>query len=226
MNFLSHYYLHRNDKDNFFTVGLTLPDVIGLHNKYVRLTERHIDNLIDSIEAPRYNSLFRGMKLHYEIDRWFHKSQFFKEKLVFLQEEYFKATKTENIAFYYAHILLEIIIDRYLLINFPDIASDFYKSYQSFDFVQIIPFFAGVKNFDIEKFIDFTKLFSNSDFLYGYCDNYLVINDLIKVTKRIGLPIEISSSEDIVAEFIGNSYLKMENSIRNLFIQLKNIFRL
>lgn len=223
MNFLSHYYLHKKNDNNYFNIGLTLPDVIGLHNKHVRLTEKHINNLISTDTSDNYLSLFEGMRLHFMVDRWFHKSDFFKRNIIFLQEEYLKASKKENIASYYSHILLEIIIDRYLLNKYPLIADDFYQNYQEFNFYNITDLFLGVKNFDTVKFLDFVRLFSYSDFLKRYNNNKEVINDLKRVTLRIGLPIKIETPEDTIADYIESSYITLEQSIEEMFTELKEI---
>lgn len=221
MNFLSHYYLHRSENDNYLNIGLTLPDVLGLHNRHVRLSERFISGI--EINDDKTESLINGVRLHINLDKYFHKSEYFKEKVNFIQTEYFKASGEENIAVYYAHILLEILIDRYLLIEHPNIAEEFYSSYKEFDFNNIIEIFLGLKNFDSEKFLDFTQKVAYSDFLYHYTDNFAVIGDLKRVTTRIGLPIEITTDERIIADFIGNVYLKLEGSISKLFKDLKEI---
>jgi len=221
MNFLSHYYLHRSRNDNYLNIGLTLPDVLGLHNKHVRLSERFVSGV--EINDDKTESLMNGVKLHINLDKYFHKSEFFKEKVGFIQAEYFKASGEENIAVYYAHILLEILIDRYLLIKYPNIAEEFYSSYKEFDFKNIVAIFLGLKNFDSDKFLDFTEKLANSDFLYHYTDNIAVIGDLKRVTTRIGLPIEITTDERIIADFIGDAYSTLEDSISKLFKDLKEI---
>lgn len=221
MNFLSHYFLHKDDDDNYFTVGLTLPDIITLHNRNVRLTEKFLDSILTSNKNEI--SLINGMRLHIKIDQWFHRSVFFKEKIIYLQDQYYNSNGKENIAFYYAHILLEILIDRYLLINYPLIADDFYNSYKKFDFTNIISLFTNLRNFNKDMFLNFCKSFSNSDFLKGYCDNNLVINSLRRITLKMGLPIEISSSEKIISDYIGSVYDCLEKSISTLFIDLKKL---
>jgi len=202
-------------------IGLTLPDVLGLHNSRVRLSERFISEI--EINDDKTESLINGVKLHLNLDKYFHKSDFFKEKVNFIQVEYLKASGEENIAIYYAHILLEILIDRYLLIKYPNIAKEFYSSYKDFDFNDIVGIFLNLKNFDSYKFIEFTKKLAYSDFLYRYTDNFAVISSLKRVTTLIGLPIEITTDERVIANFIGSAYLNLEKSISKLFKDLKKI---
>ncbi|HPP04584.1 MAG TPA: hypothetical protein PK351_07130, partial [Spirochaetota bacterium] len=155
MNFLSHYYLHRKKDNDYYNIGLTLPDVLGLHSRNVRVTEKFLSSFSElSLELT---DLINGMSSHLKLDSFFHNSLFFKENTS-LVERLYKEWTGDNMAFYYSHILLEIMIDKFILEIEPDIADDFYKLYKRFDFIKIVNIFENLKNFHKDKFLDFTKL--------------------------------------------------------------------
>ena len=82
-------------------------------------------------------------------------------------------------------ILVEILIDRYLLIMQPDIADNFYASYKKFDFQDASRVFTSLKHFDNHKFISFANDVANSTFLKEYVDDYLIISILNQICSTV-----------------------------------------
>lgn len=218
MNFLSHYYLQRKNND-YYDVGLTLPDVLGLHSKNVRVTERFL--LSFSNLSRETQDLIDGMFQHIKLDSFFHRSEFFREN-IYLIENLYKEGLGDSIAFYYSHILLEIMIDKFILEIEPEIAKDFYDLHKRFDFTKIVFLFENLKNFHKDKFLDFTRLLANSSFLNDYKDNSSVITSLRRVTTRIGLPIEIKVSDKIFEEYVSKLYEKLFDNIKKFILVLKD----
>jgi|GEM_PF-1009950 len=215
MNFLSHYYFHHRDDDNFFTVGLTVPDLLGFHSRRVRVTKKYLENLLLFEKEKNIRSFIYGMILHLDLDRWFHNTDFFKEKLLLLQDRYvYYNEKKEKLPHFYAHILIEVLIDRYLLTIEPDIADRFYESYKKFDFKMITKLFEGLKNFDRDKFLDLAYKVSHSSFLKEYINDHLIITILGRVSKRINLPFLIDEDNEKFTQFILFVYSELELSIK------------
>ena len=223
MNFLAHYYFHNDINDNYFTVGLTMPDLLSFHSRKIRLTKRSLKKLILTEKNKNIRSHITGMIIHLDMDRWFHSSVFFKKNLIFLQNQFIGFNKEKALLpHFYAHIILEVFIDRYLLTIYPDIADDFYHSYKKFNFCEIIKLFNNMEYFDSLKFLSFTDDFSNSSFLKEYTDNYSIISILTRVSKRIGIPMVLDVDNDQFASFIKTSYNELKPEIKKLINYVKN----
>ena len=210
MNFLTHYIIDKTD-DIYHNIGLTLPDVIVLHNRNVGFRQKRVQQLLKSAIPDDFRRMCLAMQRHFQLDKWFHASSFFTESVTHIQNEFHRLTG-DNIAFYYAHILLEILIDRHILTIHPDLHKMFYAEYVEFNFGTIVPFLEDVKNFDKNKFLDFCDLFAHSTFLYGYSDKNDIVNSLHKVTRRMGLEINFTCEEDKVADTIDEIFYEMQPS--------------
>jgi hypothetical protein len=217
MNFLSHYYLHKKEDDNFFTVGLTAPDLLGFHTKKVRVTEIYLTKKNEELEDVNLKSSINGMLTHLSVDRWFHNSDFFNDGCSFLRENYKKITGKNDISHFICHILLEILVDRYLLLIKPQIADDFYESYNKFDFSKLIDVFCGLSNFDGEKFISLTDDIKKSSFLKSYTNDYAVGEILNRTSRRINLSVSLEADTEKLALFFRKSFLSLEKLIPHLF---------
>jgi hypothetical protein len=223
MNFLSHFYLHSNPSDNSFTVGLTVPDLLGFHSNRVRVTEIFLSQAFEKSLNDHEKSCLSGMMIHLKVDKWFHRGDFFKEHTVFLKENYLKITGYEDIPHHVCHILLEILLDRHLLFRIPDLADRFYASYKSFDFEILTRVFSELKNFDTEKFMTLTTNVANSTFLNDYIYPEKIIQALERVTKRVGFPMELKPETKKIAEYIENTYDLIDKKMEGFFVTAKKV---
>jgi len=227
MNFLSHYYLHSEKEDNYFTVGLTTPDILGFHSRKIRLTKKRLKEIGDMEKDQKIKNFIAGMLLHLKIDTWFHNSEFFKEKVEFLQENY-KDFNNENerLPHFYAHIIAEVLIDRYLLIRYPDVVDTFYKSYKDFDFRRISGLFRSFPSFEEERFLSLTNSIANSSFLREYVNDGQIFSILQRVSNRIKLPMIIEVNEEMFSNYIKNVYNELENDIKIFLKKAKKELRI
>ena len=222
MNFLAHYYFHNDINDNYFTVGLTMPDLLGFHSRKIRLTKRSLKKIILTEKNKNIRSHIAGMIKHLDMDSWFHSSDFFKNNLLFLQNRFMHFNKEKTpLPHFYAHIILEVFIDRYLLTIQPDIADNFYHSYKKFNFTEITKLFNDIEYFDNSKFLSFADSFANSSFLKEYTDNYSIISILTRVSKRLGLPMILKVNNDKFASFIKSSYNELLSEIKKFINYVK-----
>ncbi|MBN2546317.1 MAG: hypothetical protein JXB50_11005 [Spirochaetes bacterium] len=214
MNFLSHFYLHNKPEDNYYTVGLTLPDLLQFQSKKLRLTKKFLSELKNNTESPNLKSLIKGMLMHITVDSWFHNHDFFKINIKFLEEDFTKYNEFKyKLPHFFSHILLEILIDRYILTIEYNIADKFYDSYKKFNFHEVCPLMHKFPDFNKNEFIKFTDIVANSTFLKEYKDDHSVVNSLKRVCKRIGIPFNLYTDDDKLAEFIKNSYLYLDSII-------------
>ena len=223
MNFLAHYYFNKDNNDNYFTVGLTMPDLLSFHSRKIRLTKSTLKNLFTREKNDNIKSHIIGMIIHLDLDNWFHSSDFFKKNLIFLQSKYTDFNKKKiELPNFYSHIILEIFIDRYLLTIQPDIADNFYMSYKKFNFSEISKLFDKSEDFDNSNFLSFANDFANSNFLKEYTDNYSIISILARVSRKVGLPMMLDADIEEFAFFIKTSYNELQAEIKYLINFVKN----
>lgn len=222
MNFLSHYYLHKEIDDVYFTVGLSLPDLFGFISRRIRITERFLYGSIEEIQDQRLVSLLRGMICHIKIDKWFHSSSFFKKHLLNMREIAIRY-KAPDFADFHAHILLEILIDRYLLFKFPDIAKDFYGYYQYIDYCFIATPFLKLDSFEKPRFCDFLTNFSRSTFLYEYKEYESILHIINRVCSRIGVATISSSCTELYISLFQRFYSFIYPDLEVLFAEARAI---
>lgn len=123
MNFIAHYYPGSHIPSPEFHLGLVLPDMVRISNKTLRL--KPIAEPLTLLESP----MQVGMNLHFDSDHFFHNTEFFKQGSTRLTElarsfPFQQITRSSFIG----HILLELLLDRWLLIHQPAQGHSFYKS--------------------------------------------------------------------------------------------------
>jgi hypothetical protein len=226
MNFLAHYYFHKDNNNNYFTVGLTMPDLLSFHSRKIRLTKQVLKKLFSKEINQNIRSHIIGMSIHLDLDSWFHSSKFFKKNLIFLQNKYIDFNKEkEQLPHFYSHIILEIFIDRYLLTIHPDIADNFYLSYKKFDFSKVSKIFNELEYFDNSKFLSFANDVANSTFLKEYTDDYSIMSVLKRVSKRIGMPMILKADQDQFASFVKTSYNELQAEIKKFIAYVKDTLK-
>lgn len=119
MNFLSHYYLLESKNNTAKVVGNLLPDLMRGFTKIYRQEIKTNQDMINK-------DLMDGIHFHLLVDKLFHKHDFF-----LIHCEYIKALITRknlesNKSFIVAHVMLELIIDQYLMEKEIALADNFY----------------------------------------------------------------------------------------------------
>lgn len=222
MNFLSHYYLHEKKEDPYFTVGLSMPDLFSFIFKKIYITEKFLYRTMDSAEDARHVSLLRGMVCHLRVDKWFHLGNFFKNHLRGFRELY---TQYEGFKFseFHSHILLEILIDRYLLISYPGIARNYYQVFKEIDYSFTAIPFRGLKNFETPRFIQFMKTYSRSSFLFEYKEFSNIYTLLNRAYLNIGLPVIKRAKRETALTFFKEAYESITGELEELFSEAKTL---
>lgn len=213
MNFLSHYYLDRNSNTHF-NIGLTLPDILSLHSRRFRVTEDLIFSKKRLSKTHNVSSLLDGMFIHLKLDNLFHNSKFFGDNHLFLTNKYSLYKKHFELPYFIFHILLEILIDRYLLIEKePNLANEFYMEYKDFDFDDIGDLFVENRYYNKDLFLKFTKNFANSTFLNDYIYYDKIVDALNRISIKIGREINLDTNNDYLIKYIKESYEELASKI-------------
>jgi len=221
MNFLSHYYLDREISDDYFTVGLITPDLISFSNRKMRITRKTIEKYDFNQNKLDFLSFSAGMIFHINIDKWFHMSHFFKQNMKSLMSD-FRLQTNESLPEFYAHVLLEIFIDRFLIKQESSLVDDFYSTHRNFDFNKLTPFFETFTNFNSPNFLDFASKFTNASFFYDY-NHFNKIKKILKsISKRIKLGKE-NVIDLLTPDFLNKHYELIKPQIPSLLDESRNL---
>ena len=134
MNYLCHA---RNSLDRpFELLGTVLPDWLRILDRRARLRLWMVDGRAAAAGSPRAE-IHSGLRRHFEDDRWFHATPEFRE----VTGEIARRIRTVHPdrpdrrvrASFYAHILLEMLLDSWLMEEHPDISRDFAAAFGALD---------------------------------------------------------------------------------------------
>ena len=182
MNILSHYFAAWKPENPYYNFGLVFPDLSGVVNrKWKPLNFKDFDE-------HWYNELVSGCKKHIKVDGIFHDLPAFKENVIFIRKKFEENELIrDNIRlFFVAHIFLELMLDRLILLNGTNIADKFYMDAEKIDKRKLRIFFEVNKIGDFEQFSTFFDRFIEHKYIYQYVDDERLIFALNRIIQRGG----------------------------------------
>ncbi|MBN2434496.1 MAG: DUF479 domain-containing protein [Spirochaetes bacterium] len=208
MNFLSHYHIQSIPDNNEYSIGVTLPDIISLYQNPKPISSRIITDIADKQNiSPQESRLVCGMNAHYQADKIFHTSPWFTnsmQSVCNLYTDVFNKHLPQSLS----HILVEILLDKFLIENNPEIISKFYDQYQKFNIKTAHNLFERCAFYDKSLF---EKSFTRFKTL-RYIENYRTYSGIAQTLKQISerLDIKTSVNFDLLSDFISSSYRMIE----------------
>lgn len=192
MNFLSHYYTLPTAENPYEILGVILPDLVKNFSKF------HNQNKDESYTKTHLKAMQKGVQLHILGDAIFHQNALFLD-FEQIAKEKLEQNKTITIQRKYivAHILVELLIDQFIIQNNANILTEFYQKLDEIDTNQAKNFFQKEKNsFYQANFVEnFTK-FRKLAFLDYLKENEGLIFTLNKVLgKKFAYNFEIQAKE-------------------------------
>jgi len=186
MNYLSHFYYDQTEQRPDFVIGSVYPDLVSGYSRKLKapaidLTQEH--NIPDSLIA-----LQEGINRHHFIDKKFHSSDFFEDYTTKIKKDLLalELEGVERYYYFYAHILLELLLDRVLHKRYEGLADNFYNLVDKANFKTSIAYFEWK---DLSEYIDefkkYYNFFTTSKFVYKYQDNLSLAKALNKVHLRV-----------------------------------------
>lgn len=187
MNYLSHA---RNHLDRPYALaGTGAPDWMRVSDRRARLTAQDLPTL-DAEDRSDEAELIRGMHRHFIDDKWFHQTKVFRrlmrEMRDRLRERHGYPRGLRPV--FRAHILIEILLDAYLIAQDPDAIDRYYDGLGSVDpdlVANTINAHATRPNVKLATFI---RGYRTYQFLRSYVDDGEVVKRLNQVGRRVGLP--------------------------------------
>lgn len=217
MNFLSHYYCLK-EENPYILLGVIMPDLVKdfskLYNKYIE------DDYFPKDEVSIL--MLEGVAIHIKGDDAFHKHSIFKEIQEIAKAEINKIfSSTVKRKFVIAHVLIELMIDKYIMNINSGILKAFYSKIDKIDIEKVEKFYL---NLNIEEnkshFIKNITKFKELKFLYRLKENEGIIFTLNKVfTKKLNYDfLDEKEKWNLVIEKIER---KIEKQIPIILIEVK-----
>jgi hypothetical protein len=215
MNFLSHHFLQSISNSDYYSIGITLPDILTLHNNLTVLNRNKFTYTMSNQNLSKiHKKLLKGMADHMYSDKIFHSSKFFKDHLQRFQLDA-ASFGMKPIPEIIRHILLEILMDRYIILNYPYVAENFYELYNRFNFRSILPLLHSFANFTDPDLLDYLDRFNKSRFLLHYKEIKGVSESIKRVNSTFNSKYKFDDST--INEFNSNLYKKYESNIAHFF---------
>ena len=184
MNFIAHFFFTHQPEQHYYNLGTVLPDLARNFVKGSRIAPHKTVPL-----QPEHQQLNEGSAMHYALDKVFHNSQFFNSSYAHIRELTRQAGFDSSFPkyFFFNHIFLELMLDRYLIRQHPQSATEFYRSLHVIepqplkDFLQLHDIVQG------EEFFTKFERFRDVKYLFHYPDNEKMIYSLNRIMMQVGL---------------------------------------
>ena len=216
MNFLAHHIISIFPENYYYNLGLTFPDILIMQNKKCKINERIVDQKLLELLKGNDNdilSFFKGMKIHLQLDKWFHNNSLFYTLLR-------KGSEIIPDQVLPVHQFVEILFDIYLDKKDKQFAKSLIETYKDKRLDLILE---KIKNFweiEEENFDKLRNYISNGIFYETYLNDESLFELLKKLSLKINRKIKIDEKDNIkVIITKAKSYL--ESDFDDLFDKLK-----
>lgn len=196
MNFVSHYYLdrHRSEAPHFF-LGVITPDLVGIFDRGIKLKRHTLPEIsAENLSLPELG-FYKGVMRHFEADAVFHTSDFFlqetRELGLRLREVFDEKTLPRS--YFLAHILLELLLDKILIQEHPEILPEFYASLGSIPYQQQRELSEWVCKTPMNRYQAYLMRFNERQYLYDYAE----WRHILFVMRRILDKVRINTGETL-----------------------------
>ncbi len=202
MNYLSHYYILREYDDPAFALGKIIPDLLRAFGPAHKIRKAR------NIEVPKDASewMIKGAYVHLESDRLFHDSAYFELESQRLKEEIRAGSSIRKYSYFYAHIFLEMLLDRLLVKKHPELGQQFYADLEQIDEEDIKSFFElKAIAVDADAFMQVLIRFRKSRYLFEYAHDSGFLYAFSRILKQIGMPLLTRGDKRFFTELVHKS---------------------
>ncbi|MHC4224720.1 MAG: hypothetical protein ACYSUN_12070 [Planctomycetota bacterium] len=180
MNYFAHG--HQLVESPYLLAGTALPDWLGAADRRARLRRNRINGNGDE----RMRAVASGVLRHYDDDAWFHATEAFQRTWMELTR--MVGGSFEGKAWFVAHVLLEMLLDRFLIEEMPEQLDAYYDAIDSLDPGWIEATAAKWTTQPPRGLATYVRAFQEYRFLYGYLSDDGLCARLDRVIARVKLP--------------------------------------
>ena len=220
MHYLSHYYVELPNDNPLFVAALAIPDLCsGFSRLYNSIIKKSV------LQLNELEPIQRGIEAHYAGDKRFHASVLFAEYQRMLVAEFMhQGLNRERLRLsVLAHIGVEQLIDRQIVIQQPEICATYYRLLYKADLVMLSKYFDILLPESAKKRIfslDLVRL-SNAQFISLFGELHYLVYGLNR-TYQMVTGIEFTEDEKILMlSAMGNIDATLRYSWKGNFESLK-----
>ncbi len=219
MNYLSHYVVDCRSGNPYYNTGLILPDFAKQWIPNFRTSP--LKRL--SVEQTQ---LLEGALKHYQSDKIFHASSFFSHYQEIVNGKLKSLPFSELLTrkWFIGHVLTELLIDRSIVQNFPELTDAFYDNLNKSDSVELDGLFSAFGVHDSAPFLDIFNHFRQVKYIYYYADNNKFLYSLSRIMMRVGLPEMTEPDQRLMLKGILEIEEQLLPTGEQLLEELKNVF--
>jgi hypothetical protein len=183
VNYLAHGW-RRTDRP-WLLAGTALPDWLSAADRGARL----VRGRLSGVEAEKARELAEGVRLHFEDDRAFHDHPAFleteREVIAMLRA---KAPDPRQHCWFLGHVLVEMLLDGWIVRREPERVDAYYASLASLDFGAVIDAATPWLTRPAVGLREYADAFLRHRYLYGYAEDEGLFHRFERVAWRVGLP--------------------------------------
>ena len=188
MNFIAHYFLDHKNPESYFAIGAATPDLLSIYNPALRVKKHHLKNQTLFFK-PEHHLFNAGLKRHFQADAIFHSSEFFLQETAEISREIKKNLSGAEVPrkFFLAHILVELILDRVIMRDHPNIVVDYYHHFDTTPMSAVKETTEFVVGHDLPNYAHFLNKFKENRYLLHYLEWDHIIFVVKLILRRVGI---------------------------------------
>jgi hypothetical protein len=211
VNFLAHYYFDHRKGDPHFNLGLLLPDLVRNFSPGSKLKLAGVRSV-----GKDEGSLLDGSLQHADSDKIFHSWSGFHEMMGLVTSSIREKNDQIDKDWFIAHILVELVLDQYLLKIESDLAKRLYTDFEMLDMAVIQSFLARNDLPNFERFEIGMGHFMRVRYLEKYQETASIIFALGKICTKVNLASFTESQKVLIQVIIDNLLKQMPYKIEEL----------
>jgi hypothetical protein len=186
MNYFAHGY--RFVHEPFFLAGTAVPDWLSVVDRGVRVSSKKAKPFVD-VEDPPLAAVAAGIVQHHADDDRFHRTPtFIQLSMQFAAEIRDRLASDDGFRpSLLGHILVEILLDAELILEYPQELDAYYSTMDALDVAEVSRAVNCMANRSTELLGPFIPRFSAERFLYDYAEDGKLLMRLNRVMRRVGL---------------------------------------
>ena len=216
MNYLAHYYFDHHKDDAYFNLGLIFPDIIRNIVKGTKLNLNMEETLPDNEQ-----SLLRGCIQHVQSDKVFHAWEEFHKAMEFVTHRIRESRHDIRRDWFIAHILVELVMDHYLIHKQPDLATNLYTDLESVDTETLVAFLARHDFCNFDRFREGFDRFLKFRYLETYGESDNIVYALGQISTKMRLDPFTDKQKDLLKDIVLELTTQMPAYIGQLEDELK-----
>jgi hypothetical protein len=193
LNYFAHYFFDHRPGDVHHNLGLLTPDFVRNFLPGKRLQPEKFSGH----ELPEAKALHQGALKHLQRDKRFHQSAFFSEitpKIGTLIKPVFQQHNIPR-AWFAAHLIAELMIDRVLIKQEPQMIARFYSELQQTDTAVVNAYLKTMHLSETDEFNKRLQRFCELRYLMEYVHNPAFAFSLSRIYMYAGVSPEWSENQ-------------------------------